>query len=53
MIRQNPKNRKEQPMASIARVSEISARAGKTLRKIESAWVKEVKVEVKKNKVAS
>lgn len=55
-------------MASIAKVSEISARssksfedaihagiarAGKTIRKIESAWVKELKVEVKKNKVVS
>jgi flavin-binding protein dodecin len=55
-------------MASVAKVSEISAkssksfenaievgiaRAGKTIRKIESAWVKELKVEVKKNKVVS
>lgn len=53
-------------MASVAKVSEISARstksfedaihsgiarAGKTIRKIESAWVKEMKVEVKKGKV--
>ena len=52
-------------MGSVAKVSEISARssksfedaihagiarAGKTIRKIESAWVKEMKVEVKKNK---
>ncbi len=53
-------------MATVARVTEISvrssksfedaiaagvARAGKTLRGIESAWVKEMRVEVAKGKV--
>lgn len=55
-------------MASVAKISEISARseksfddamkvgitrASKSLRNIESAWVKEQKVEVKKGKVVS
>jgi dodecin len=54
-------------MSSVAKVSEISAwseksfedaiqvglaRAGKTLRNITSAWVKEQRLEVKNNKVA-
>jgi flavin-binding protein dodecin len=53
-------------MASIAKVTEISARspksfedalasgiirANRTLRNIESAWVKEMRVEVKKGKI--
>ena len=53
-------------MASIAKVTEISARSAKsfedalasgitranrTLRGIESAWVKEMRVEVKKGKI--
>lgn len=53
-------------MASIAKVTEISARSAKsfedalasgitranrTLRNIESAWVKELRVEVKKGKI--
>ena len=53
-------------MASVAKVTEISvrstksfedaisagvARASKTLRGIDSAWVKEMRVEVKKGKV--
>ncbi len=53
-------------MATVAKISEIScrstksfedaiqggiARAGKSLRNIESAWVKEMKVDVTKGKV--
>ena len=53
-------------MASVAKVTEISvrspksfedaiaagvARASKTLRGIDSAWIKEMRVEVKKGKV--
>jgi hypothetical protein len=53
-------------MASVAKITEISsrsvksfedaisggiARAAKTVRNIESAWVKEMRVEVKKGKV--
>ena len=53
-------------MATIAKVTEISARspksfedalasgitrANRTLRNIESAWVKEMRVEVKKGKI--
>jgi flavin-binding protein dodecin len=55
-------------MSTVAKISEISARsdksfddamkvgiarASKSLRNIESAWVKEQKVEVKKGKVVS